>query len=61
MNVAEVFDGLGPIEQALLAGLFTWFMTAAGAGIVFFFKEIKNLSSGFANDDISLFFIFFFV
>ena len=24
VNVEEVFDGLGPIEQALLAGLFTW-------------------------------------
>ena len=38
MNVEEVFDGLSPIEKALLAGLFTWFMTAAGAGLVFFFK-----------------------
>ena len=35
MNVEELFDGFGPIEQALLAGLFTWFMTAAGAGLVF--------------------------
>ena len=42
VNVEEVFDGLSPIEQALLAGLFTWFMTAAGAGLVFFFQEIHR-------------------
>ena len=42
MNVEELFDGFGPIEQALLAGLFTWFMTAAGAGLVFFFREIHR-------------------
>ena len=35
-------EGFSPIEQALIAGLFTWFMTAAGAGIVIFFKEIDR-------------------
>lgn len=28
--------------QVLLAGLFTWFFTALGASIVFFFKKINN-------------------
>ena len=28
-----------PIIQALYAGLFTWFLTALGAGLVFFFKS----------------------
>ena len=27
-----------PVIQALLAGLFTWLLTAIGAGLVFFFK-----------------------
>lgn len=31
-----------PVLQALLATLFTWFVTALGAGIVFFFKEINR-------------------
>ena len=31
-----------PVLQALLATLFTWFVTALGAGMVFFFKEINR-------------------
>jgi ZIP family zinc transporter len=38
----EFFSGLNPIVQALLATLFTWFMTALGAGLVFFFKRINR-------------------
>lgn len=42
-----------PVLLALLGGLFTWGMTAAGAALVFFFKEIKpkilNLMLGFAS------------
>ncbi len=38
----EYFTGLSPIYQALLATLFTWFVTAVGAGLVFFFKEINR-------------------
>jgi len=34
--------GLNPILQALVATGFTWFMTAAGAGMVFFFRTIKR-------------------
>ena len=39
----EFLEGWSPVEQALAAGLFTWGMTAAGAGLVFFFKEVSNL------------------
>ena len=31
-----------PIVQALIATLFTWFVTAAGASLVFFFKTISK-------------------
>ena len=41
------------VALALYASLFTWGMTALGAGIVFFFKEIKaeilNMFLGFAS------------
>ncbi len=36
------FKGLNPITQALVATCFTWFLTAAGAGVVFFFKTINR-------------------
>lgn len=36
------FINLNPIVQALVATLFTWFLTAAGAGLVFFFKTINR-------------------
>ncbi len=36
------FISLNPIMQALIATLFTWFMTALGAAMVFFFKTIKR-------------------
>lgn len=43
---------LHPVALAGLAGLFTWGMTAAGASLVFFFKElgerVSNLMLGFA-------------
>ncbi|KPJ79173.1 MAG: dihydroorotate dehydrogenase [Deltaproteobacteria bacterium SG8_13] len=38
----EFFVGLSPIYQAIIATLFTWLMTAAGAGLVFFFKQINR-------------------
>ncbi|MAG13814.1 MAG: ZIP family metal transporter [Spirochaetales bacterium] len=40
--MVEWFEGLNPIVQALLATCFTWFVTAAGAGLVFFFKTINK-------------------
>jgi ZIP family zinc transporter len=43
---------LSPVWLALIATLFSWFMTALGAALVFFFKEINkkvlNLMLGFA-------------
>lgn len=49
----EWFVNLDYVYQALLATLFTYFLTAVGAGIVFFFKKIsKNIMDamlGFAS------------
>jgi len=36
------FLGLNPVAQALVATLFTWFLTALGAGLVFFFRSINR-------------------
>jgi ZIP family zinc transporter len=36
------FVSLHPVVQALGATLFTWFLTALGAGLVFFFKTINR-------------------
>jgi ZIP family zinc transporter len=36
------FADLNPIVQALLGTLFTWFVTALGAGLVLFFKTINR-------------------
>ena len=36
------FANLNPITQALLGTLFTWFLTALGASMVFFFKTINR-------------------
>jgi ZIP family zinc transporter len=40
--VLEAFAQLSPVTQALLATLFTWGMTALGAGVVFFFKNVER-------------------
>ena len=40
--MTEWFIDLNPIVQALLATCFTWFVTAAGASMVFFAKELKH-------------------
>jgi ZIP family zinc transporter len=36
------FSELSAVVQALVATLFTWFLTALGAGLVFFFKRINR-------------------
>jgi ZIP family zinc transporter len=41
MNI-DFFLGLSPVLQAFIATLFTWFMTALGAGLVFFFRTINR-------------------
>jgi ZIP family zinc transporter len=38
----ETFKNIHPIFQALIATGFTWFLTAMGAGVVFFFREINR-------------------
>ncbi len=38
----KFFESFNPITQALIATLFTWFVTALGSSLVFFFKEIKK-------------------
>jgi len=40
--MANWFAGLNPVMQALAATLFTWFVTALGAALVFFFKAINR-------------------
>jgi ZIP family zinc transporter len=40
--VVEWFQNLNPIFQALLAGLFTWAVTSAGAAAVFLFREVDR-------------------
>jgi len=40
--MTQWFIQLHPVAQALCATLFTWFMTAAGAAMVFPFKTIKR-------------------
>ena len=46
------FFSISPLQQAFIAGLFTWFMTAAGAGIIFFTRSVSykvlDLLMGFA-------------
>ena len=41
-SLAGIFEGHMPLVQALLATLFTWFVTAAGAALVFFVKTINR-------------------
>lgn len=38
----EWLHSFSPVEQTLIGTLFTWGMTALGAGLVFFFKEINK-------------------
>lgn len=41
-DVLDFFEGIDPVWAALLATTFTWLVTAAGAGIVFFFRELHR-------------------
>jgi len=40
--MVDWFTGLNTVLQALIATLFTWFVTALGAALVFFFKTINR-------------------
>jgi len=39
--MTDFLQHCGPVTHALLATLFTWGVTAAGAGLVFFAKDVK--------------------
>jgi ZIP family zinc transporter len=41
-QIINYFESIDPILAALYATLFTWGLTAAGAGLVFFFKKPKR-------------------
>lgn len=40
--IIEWFENLQPTWQALLATCFTWFLTALGASVVFFFRSVNK-------------------
>jgi ZIP family zinc transporter len=42
MMLIDWFADLNPVLQAFLATCFTWFLTALGAGLVFFFRRIER-------------------
>lgn len=42
VSMPSWFEGLNPIIQALLAGLFTWGVTALGAATVFTFRRVNR-------------------
>lgn len=41
-TITTAFQGLNPVMQALLAGGFTWGVTALGASLVFFTKRVNR-------------------
>jgi zinc transporter, ZIP family len=41
-ELEQIFIEIGPVYSALFATLFTWLVTAAGAGLVFFFKGVNR-------------------
>ena len=41
-NLVQWFADLHPVVAALVATVFTWLVTAAGAGLVFFFKSLNR-------------------
>ena len=42
-QLVEFFESIHPLLAALLAGLFTWFITALGASLVFLFKTLNQV------------------
>lgn len=41
-SILEFFEGINPVWGALIATTFTWLVTASGAGLVFFFKDLSR-------------------
>lgn len=42
--IIDFFEQLDPVLAALYAGLFTWVLTALGASVVFFFKNMSRVA-----------------
>lgn len=42
-EIVKYFESINPVLAALYATLFTWFLTAAGASLVFFFKTMNRV------------------
>ncbi|EEI93329.1 ZIP zinc transporter family protein [Sphingobacterium spiritivorum ATCC 33300] len=46
-ELVSYLSGIDPVLAALYAGLFTWGVTAAGAALVYLFKDVnKKLLNG---------------
>src|SRR5690606_35994774 len=43
-EIVTYFESINPILAALYAGLFTWFLTALGASVVFLFKTMSQVA-----------------
>ena len=41
-SILQFFEQIDPVTGALIATTFTWLVTAAGAGLVFFFNTMKR-------------------
>lgn len=41
-DILNFFEEVGPVGGALIATIFTWLLTAAGASLVFFFKTMRR-------------------
>ena len=61
-TLVSFFQQVGPVKGALVATLFTWFVTAAGAAPVFFIRNLRqglmNAMLGLAAGVGQLFFVF---
>jgi len=40
--MVELFKGLSPVNQALIAGVFTWLLTSLGASVVFMTRTVNQ-------------------
>jgi zinc transporter, ZIP family len=49
-EVAESFRNLHPILQAMLAGVFTWAITALGAALVLFTRQVGQRTLDLMED-----------
>jgi ZIP family zinc transporter len=41
-SILQFFEKIDPVTGALIATTFTWLVTAAGAGLVFFFNTMRR-------------------